>query len=76
MDTATNKQYIKIEFYRGDKMFYGVLKRAKGLTAEELLKYLEFVIAHGDGSSIVYASTKPVTKISCEPNCVLMETID
>ena len=55
-------------------MFYGVLKRAKGLTAEELLKYLEFVIAHGDGDSIVYASTKPITRISCEPNCVLMET--
>lgn len=57
-------------------MFYGVLKRARGLTAEELLKYLEFVIAHGDGDSIVYASTKPITRISCEPNCVLMETID
>ena len=66
----------KNRILRGNKMFYGVLKRAKGLTAEELLKYLEFVIAHGDGSSIVYASTKPVTRISCEPNCVLMETID
>lgn len=57
-------------------MFYGVLHNPKGLTAEELLKHLEYVIAHGDGNSIVYASARPVTMISCEPNCVLMETID
>jgi hypothetical protein len=57
-------------------MFYGILHNPKGLTAEELLKYLEFVIAHGDGDSIVYASTRPVSMISCEENCVLMETID
>lgn len=57
-------------------MFYGILHSPKGLTAEELLKYLEYVIARGDGDSIVYASTRPVTIISCESNCVLMETID
>lgn len=54
-------------------MFYGVLNRPSGLTAEELLHYLEHVIAHGDGNSIVYASSQPVTMISCEPCCVLME---
>lgn len=54
-------------------MFYGILNNPKCLTAEELLKYLELVIAHGDGGSIVYASTRPVTMIRCEPNCVLME---
>jgi hypothetical protein len=57
-------------------MFYGTLHDPKGLTAEELLKYLEHVIAHGDGNSIVYCSTRPVTMISCELNSVLMETID
>lgn len=57
-------------------MFYGILHNPSGLTAEELLKYLEHVIAHGSGDSKVYASTRPVTMISCEPNCVLMETID
>lgn len=54
-------------------MFFGVLNRPKGLTAEELLHYLEYVIAHGDGNSVVYASSKPVTMISCEENSVLME---
>ena len=54
-------------------MFYGVLSNTKGLTAEELLKYLEYVVAHGDGNSIVYASSKPITMISCEKNSVLME---
>lgn len=54
-------------------MFYGVLNKPSGLTADELLHYLEYVIAHGDGDSIVYASSKPVTMISCEPTCVLME---
>ena len=54
-------------------MFYGVLNNPRGLTAEELLKYLEHVIAHGDGNSIVYASSRPVTMISCELNSVLME---
>lgn len=53
-----------------------VLHNPRGLTAEELLKYLEHVVAHGDGNSIVYCSTRPVTMISCEPNCVLMETLD
>lgn len=57
-------------------MFYGILNKPSGLTAEELLHYLEYVIAHGDGDSIVYCSTRPVTMISCELNCVLMETID
>lgn len=57
-------------------MFYGVLNNPSGLTAEELLKYLEYVIAHGDGNSTVYCSTRPVTMISCEKDCVLMETID
>ena len=57
-------------------MFYGILHDPKGLTAEELLKYLEFVIARGDGDSIVYCSTRPVTMISCELKSVLMETID
>lgn len=57
-------------------MFYGTLYNLSCLTAEQLLKYLEYVIAHGDGDSIVYCSTRPVTMISCEPNCVLMETID
>lgn len=57
-------------------MFYGILHNPKGLTAEELLKYLEYVIAHGDGDSVVYASTRPVTMISCATNCVLMETTD
>ena len=55
-------------------MFYGILQNASGLTAEELLHYLEYVVAHGDGNSIVYASSKPVTMISCELNAVLMET--
>lgn len=55
-------------------MFYGVLNNSKGLTANELLQYLERVIAHGDGDSIVYASSNPVIMISCEPACVLMET--
>lgn len=57
-------------------MFYGTLYNTSGLTAEQLLKYLEYVIAHGDGDSVVYCSTRPVTMISCETNCVLMETID
>lgn len=57
-------------------MFYGILHNPKGLTAEELLKYLEYVIANGNGDSMVYCSTRPVTMISCEQNCVLMETID
>ena len=57
-------------------MFNGTLYRPSGLTAEELLKYLEYVIAHGDGNSIVYASTKPGINISCELNCVLLETND
>ena len=55
-------------------MFYGVLNKPSGLTAKELLHYLEYVIAHGDSNSIIYASSKPVTMISCEPTCVLMET--
>lgn len=54
-------------------MFFGVLNRPRGLTAEELLHYLEYVVAHGDGNSVVYASSKPVTMISCEENSVLME---
>ena len=54
-------------------MFYGVLNNPKGLTAKELLQYLERVVAHGDGENIVYASSKPVVMISCEQNCVLME---
>ena len=54
-------------------MFFGILHNPKGLTADELLHYLEHVIAHGDGNSIVYASSKPVTMISCEPKSVLME---
>lgn len=54
-------------------MFYGVLINPSGLTVEELLKYLEHVVAHGCGDNIVYAATKPVTMISCEPGCVLME---
>ena len=57
-------------------MFYGILHNPSGLTAKQLLNYLEHVVAHGDGDSIVYCSTRPVTMISCEPNCVLMETID
>lgn len=57
-------------------MFYGVLNNPSGLTAEELLHYLEHVIAHGDGDNVVYCSTRPVTMISCELNSVLMETID
>ena len=57
-------------------MFYGTLYNPGGLTAEELLKYLEYVIAHGDGGSKVYTSTRLVTMISCELDCVLMETID
>lgn len=57
-------------------MFYGTLYNPSGLTAEQLLKYLEYVIAHGDGDSIVYCSTRPVTMISCELKSVLMETID
>ena len=55
-------------------MFYGVLNNPSGLTAEELLHYLECVVTHGDGNSIVYASFKPITMISCEENSVLMET--
>ena len=54
-------------------MFYGVLNNPRGLTAEELLKYLEYVVACGDGNSVVYTSSKPVTMISCELNSVLME---
>ena len=57
-------------------MFYGILNNPRGLTAEELLKYLEYVVAHGDGGNIVYAASKPVTMISCEPSCVLMEVRD
>lgn len=57
-------------------MFYGILSNPNGLTAEELLHYLERVIAHGDGNSVVYASSKPVTMISCELNAVLMEARD
>lgn len=55
-------------------MFYGILHNPSGLTAEELLHYLEYVVAHGDGNSIVYTSSKPVIMISCEKNSVLMET--
>ena len=55
-------------------MFYGILNNPNGLTAKELLHYLERVIAHGDENNIVYASSKPVIMISCEPACVLMET--
>lgn len=55
-------------------MFYGVLNKPSGLTAEELLHYLEYVVAHGDGNSVVYVSSNPVTMISCEENSVLMET--
>ena len=57
-------------------MFFGVLNNPRGLTAQELLHYLEYVIAHGDGNNIVYASSKPVTMISCEPTCVLMQVRD
>ena len=62
-------------------MFYGVLNNSSGVTVEELLRYLENVIAHGDGGNIVYSSSmpcvyKPVTMISCEPDCVLMEVRD
>ena len=53
-------------------MFYGILNNPRGLTAEELLKYLEYEVAHGDGNNIVYAASKPVVMISCEPTCVLM----
>ena len=69
-------QALKNKLLRGNKMFYGTLYNPSGLTAEELLKYLEFVIAHGCGDSKVYASTRLVTMISCEPNSVLMETKD
>lgn len=54
-------------------MFFGILNNPKGLTAKELFYYLERVVAHGDGESIVYASSKPVIRISCEPSCVFME---
>lgn len=54
-------------------MFNGILYNVNGLTAKELLQYLERVVAHGDGENIVYASSKPVIMISCEQNCVLME---
>jgi len=54
-------------------MFFGILNNPKGLTAKELFYYLERVVAHGDGESIVYASSKPVIRISCDPTCVLME---
>ena len=53
-------------------MFYGVKYTPSGMTAEELLKYLEYVIAHGDGKSIVYANSKPITMVSCEVGCVLL----
>lgn len=56
-------------------MFYGTLNKPSGLTAEELLHYLEYVIAHGDGDSIVYASSEPIAMISCKEKSVLMETI-
>ena len=69
-------KHNKNRVLRGNNMFYGTLYNPCGLTAEELLKYLEHVIAHWDGGSKVYASTRLVTMISCEPNCVLMETID
>ena len=55
-------------------MCNGILYNVNGLTAKELLQYLERVVAHGDGENIVYASSKPVIMISCEQNCVLMET--
>jgi hypothetical protein len=67
------QNYIHNIVERNDKMFYGVLHNAKGLTANELFHFLERAIAHGDGESIVYASSKPVIMISCEPSCVLME---
>lgn len=54
-------------------MFHGIQIKPSRLTAEELLKYLECVVAHGDGSSIVYATSKPVTMISCEPNSLLID---
>jgi hypothetical protein len=66
----------KNEILNGDNMFHGVLYNPSGLTAKELLKYLEYVVAHGDGESIVYCSTRPVTMIDCTLNCVLMETVD
>lgn len=54
-------------------MFYGVKYAPSGITAEELFKYLEYVIAHGDGKSIVHTNSKPVTMVSCEVGCVLLE---
>lgn len=55
-------------------MFYGFMNNPSGLTVKELIRYLEYVNVYGGGDSIVYASSKPVTFISCEPDCVLMET--
>ena len=66
----------KNKILRGDNMFCGVFNNPSGLTAKELLHYFEYVVAHGDGNSIVYSSSKPVTMISCEPTCVLMEVRD
>ena len=57
-------------------MFLGVLSNPSGLRVKDLHKYLEYVIAHGDEDSIIYASSKPVTMISCEPNAVLMKVRD
>ena len=81
MQDCLYKQWQRLAFgdrvLRGDKMFFGVLNNPNGITAEELLKYLERVVAHGNGDSKIYASTRLVTTISgCEPNCVLLETID
>ena len=75
---GSTKKHItnKNKILRGDNMFCGVYYNPIGLTAKELLRYFECVVAHGDGNSIVYASSKPVTMISCEPTCVLMEVRD
>ena len=54
-------------------MFNGILYNANGLTVKELLHYLERVVAHGDENYVVYASSKPVIMISCEPTGVLMD---
>jgi alkylhydroperoxidase/carboxymuconolactone decarboxylase family protein YurZ len=55
------------------KMFFNILlNKSHGVTAEELLHYLEHVVAYGGRNNIVYASSKPITMISCEPTCVLM----
>lgn len=54
-------------------VFCGIMDNPKGLTVKELLYYLERVVAHGGGDNIVYASSKPITMISCEQACVLIE---